>query len=172
MPPYLTFETDRLFLRPMSEEDAPFWLELLNTPKALKYVGDRNVHTVEEAEKYIAEKITPQLERLGYSNYTVIRKSDGEKLGVCGLFDRPGVDGVDIGFSFLPQHEKQGYAFEAAARVLRAGVEEFGLTTINGYTIEANIDSRRLLEKLGLKFSQIANLPGDDEDLMLYVWKK
>lgn len=172
MADYLTFETDRLFLRPTAEEDAPFILELLNTPKALQYVGDRNVHTVEEAEKYIAEKVTPQLERLGYSNYVAIRKSDGEKLGVCGLFDRPGVDGVDIGFSFLPQHEKQGYAFEAASRVMRAGIEEFGLTTINGYTIEANIDSRRLLEKLGLQFRQIANLPGDDEDLMLYVWKK
>lgn len=169
MAPYLTFETERLFLRPTAEEDASFILELLNTPKALQYVGDRNVHTVEEAKKYIADKVTPQLERLGYANYVAIRKSDGEKLGVCGLFDRPGVDGVDIGFSFLPQHEKQGYAYEAAARVMRAGIEEFGLTAINGYTIEANTDSRRLLEKLGLKFRETVRLPNDDEDIMLYV---
>lgn len=172
MPMYLTFETERLFLRPTAEEDAAFILQLLNTPKALEYVGDRNVHTEEEAKKYIAEKITPQLERVGYANNTVIRKSDGEKLGVCGLYDRPGVEGVDIGFSFLPPFEKQGYAFEAATKIMEAGIEIFGLTTIKGYTIEANIDSRRLLEKLGLKFMEIARLPNDDEDLMLYVWNK
>lgn len=54
MKTYLTFETERLFLRPTCEEDVPFILELLNTPKALQYVGDRNC--------------------------TVIRKTDGAKL--------------------------------------------------------------------------------------------
>ncbi|MFZ2897367.1 MAG: GNAT family N-acetyltransferase [Saprospiraceae bacterium] len=171
MPQYLHFETERLILRPTAEEDAAFILELLNTPKALKYVGDRNVHTVEEAKKYIADRITPQLERLGYANYVAIRKSDGEKLGVCGLFDRPGVEGVDIGFSFLPQHEKQGYAYEAAARVMQAGIESFGLTTIHGYTVEANTDSRRLLEKLGLVYCDMFRFPDDDEDVLHFLWK-
>jgi RimJ/RimL family protein N-acetyltransferase len=130
------------------------------------------VRTEADARQYVAEKITPQLERLGYSNYTVIRKSDGVKMGVCGLYDRPEVDGVDIGFSFLPQYEKQGYAFEAASQIKKAGIEQFGLTEINGYTVEANTDSRRLLEKLGLKFSKKVRLPDDDEDVLVFSWKK
>ncbi len=42
-----TFETERLILKPTSEEDAAFIFDLLNTPKWLKYIGDRNIKTVE-----------------------------------------------------------------------------------------------------------------------------
>ena len=98
---YQSFETERLLLKPMSKEDAPFLLELLNSPKWIKYVGDRNVHSIEEAASYIKIKMTPQLKRLGFSNYTVIRKTDHAKLGSCGLYDREGLEGVDIGFPFF-----------------------------------------------------------------------
>jgi len=165
---YRTFETERLFLRPTHEEDAAFMLELLNTPKALQYVGDRNVHTEEDARKYIADRIAPQLERLGYSNCTVVRKSDGAKLGVCGLYDRPGVEGVDIGFSFLPQFEKQGYAFEAATRIKQAALEDFQINPIHAYTTRDNLGSQRLLLKLGFAFVEIRRLPDDEEDLMFF----
>ncbi|MDZ7612933.1 MAG: GNAT family N-acetyltransferase [Flavobacteriaceae bacterium] len=84
------FETSRLILRPTTEEDAEFVNELLNTPKWLEHIGDRNVHSVEDAIQYIKSRISPQLERLGFSNYTLIRKSDGVKIGSCGLYDRRG----------------------------------------------------------------------------------
>lgn len=45
---------------------------------------------------------------------TVIRKLDNVKIGTCGLYDREGIDGVDIGFAFLPEYEKKGFAFENA----------------------------------------------------------
>ena len=73
------FETDRLLLRPTLVEDAEFILRLMNTPKWLKYIGDRQVRSVPDAEKYIKTKMQPQLDRLGFSNYTVIRKSDQKK---------------------------------------------------------------------------------------------
>ncbi|MBD0822726.1 GNAT family N-acetyltransferase [Aestuariibaculum marinum] len=168
---YKTFETERLILKPTTTEDAAFVLELLNTPKWLKYIGDRKVHTLSEAKLYIETKMLPQLKRLGFANYTVIRKTNQEKIGSCGLYDREGVEGVDIGFAFLPQYEKQGYAFEAAGKVKNMAFNNFGLTEIYAITTKENSSSQKLLEKLGLKFKKVTNIPGDDEDLLLYKLK-
>ena len=102
--PYPPFETERLLIRPTSLDDAPFYYDLMNTPKWIKYIGQRNVHSVEDAEDYIKTRMFPQLEQLGHTNNTIIRKSDNVKLGNCGLYHREGKVGLEIGFAFLPQH--------------------------------------------------------------------
>ena len=168
-PGYHDFETERLILRPTILEDAAFILELLNTPKFLQFIGDRKVKTIDQAQQYIKDKILPQLERLGYANYTLIRKSDGVKIGTCGLYDREGLDGVDIGFAFLPQYEKMGYAFESAEKLKRAAFEIFGLKKLSAITTRENTSSQKLIEKLGLTFKEMINIPNDNEDLMLYT---
>ncbi len=165
---YKTFETERLLLRPTIEKDSDLIFKLLNTPKWLTYIGDRNIGSLEDAKKYIKAKMLPQLERLGYGNYTVIRKSDGSKLGSCGIYDRKGVTGVDIGFAFLPEYEKKGYGFEAASKIMTVAFSEFGINRIQAYTSKNNIASQRLLEKLGLKQTGTTHLPDDEEELFLY----
>ena len=169
---YRTFETERLILKPTLEEDAAFVWELLNTPKWLKYIGDRNVKSVEDAKVYIKIKMLPQLESLGFGNYTVIRKSDDAKLGICGLYDRVGLEGIDIGFAFLPEHEGYGFAFEAVARLKRAAFEEFGIDELIAITTKNNTASQKLLEKLGLVLTGTTKIPNDDEELFLYKINK
>lgn len=169
MEKYKSFETERLLLRPSSIADAPFVFQLLNTPKWIANIGDRNVHSVKDAEEYIQEKMLPQLERLGFGNYFVIRKSDDVILGSCGLYDRDGLEGVDIGFAFLPEHEGKGYGYESAAKIMEAGIHEFGVKKISAITIVENIASQKLIEKLGLTFEKMVTLPGDDVALMLYT---
>lgn len=172
MDEYGIFETERLILKPTTEEDSEFILELLNTPKWIKYVGDRNVNSVEEAEVYIKTRMLPQLKRLGYSNYTLIRKSDNNKIGTCGLYDREGFEGIDIGFAFLPEYERKGYAFESANKLLNVAFSELEITVINAVTIKENISSQKLLKKLGLELTGTTKLPDEDEELLLYKLKK
>jgi ribosomal-protein-alanine N-acetyltransferase len=169
MKQYKSYQTERLILRPVYQEDADFILELLNCPKWLQNIGDRNVKSLEDAKNYIATRMMPQLERLGYGNFAVIRKSDGARMGCCGLYDREGLEGVDIGFSFLPEYERKGYAYESAEKMMQLARDEFKLTRVSGITIEANTGSRKLLEKLGLKFEKFVTLPNDDEELMYYA---
>ncbi|NJW52315.1 GNAT family N-acetyltransferase [Salinimicrobium oceani] len=168
MSSWRSFETERLILRPTSIEDADFIFELLNTPKWLQNIGDRNIRTKEDAAAYIRNKMYPQLERLGFSNYTLIRKNDQEKVGSCGLYDREGLEGVDIGYALLPQFEGNGYAYEAAVKLKAAAHNEFGITIINGITSKENLSSQRLLEKLGLLLVGTTRLPGEDVDLLLF----
>ncbi|OKL40216.1 GNAT family N-acetyltransferase [Pontibacter flavimaris] len=165
---FQTFETERLLLKPTSYEDAPFLLELLNTPEWLQFIGDRNVRSVKAAEKYVSTRILPQQKRLGYGNYTVIRKADGVKIGSCGLYDREGLEGIDIGFAFLKEYGGQGYAFEAASRLKEAARSIFGIRQLAAITMKENFASQKLLEKLGLKYKGLITLPNDDEELLLY----
>jgi len=172
MQSYKTFETDRLSIRPTSEEDADFILELMNTPKWIQFIGKRNLKTLEQAKNYIQTKMTPQLERLGYSNYTIIVKEGNLKVGTCGLYDRAGLEGIDIGFALLPEYEKNGFAFEASNVLKEAAFNDFGIETISAITSKDNIASQKLLEKLGLKKSGLLTLPNDDEELFVYKLEK
>jgi RimJ/RimL family protein N-acetyltransferase len=165
---YKHFETERLILQPTLEDDAEFIFELVNTPKWLANVGDRNVKSVEDAKAYIQHKMTPQLKKLGYGNYTLIRKLDNIKIGTCGLYDREGLDGIDIGFALLPAYENMGYGFESATKLKEVGINEFNIKLISAITTKENIASQKLIKKLGLTFIKTVNIPNDEEELLLY----
>lgn len=164
----ISMETERLLLKPISADDAGLILELYNSPKFIEFIGDRNIRTVEDAENYIVEKFLPQIERLGFGNYLIVRKSDGVKIGAVGIFEREGLDVHDIGFSFLPEFEGQGYGFESASKLLKTAFSEFGLKKISAITTQNNFSSQRLIEKLGLRYLKNVNLPNDDEELLYY----
>ncbi|MUP45273.1 N-acetyltransferase [Gramella sp. BOM4] len=168
MSDYKSFETERLLIRPASIEDAGFILELFNSPKWLQFIGDRNLKTEEDARKYIEDVMLPQLRSHGFSNNIVIRKSDGRKMGSCGLYDREGLEGIDLGFAFLPDYEGKGYAIEAASEIVRAAKEEFGIDRLEAITLEENAGSRKLLEKLGFELKGTIRIPNDPEELMHY----
>lgn len=172
MEPYKTFETERLIIKPTSQEDAVFIFELFNTPKWLKNIGNRNIGSPEMAKEYILSKMQPQLERIGFSNYTLIRKTDKVKIGCCGLYDREGLEGIDIGFAFLPEYEGQGFAFEAADKLKNVAFKEFGLHALSAITSKHNVASQRLLEKLGLALAGTTTLPNGKEELLLYKIEK
>ena len=165
---YLQFETERLLLKAASTEDAPFILTLFNAPNWIKYIGDRNMNTVVEAEKYIAAKMIPQQERLGFSNYVVIRKADGVKMGTCGVYDRDGLEGLDIGFAFLPEYEGQGYAYESANKMKEAARDLFGQAELKAITTHDNASSQKLLKKLGFKSEGKTKIKDDEEELLLF----
>ena len=163
-------ETDRLILRWLTAEDAPFIAELLNDPAWLRFIGDRHVRSIDDARAYILNGPVAMYAKLGFGLYVTERKTDGVSMGMCGLIKRDGLDDVDIGFAFLPEFYGQGYAEEATTAVMAYGKSTFGLKRIVGITIRDNASSIKLLEKVGLKFERVMRLPNDDEEIMLFAW--
>ena len=102
----------------------------------------------------------------------MIRKTDQEMLGTCGLFDREGLQGIDMGYGLLPQFEGQGYAFEATTRLKEMAFSFFGLDEIHAITVGCNTGSRNLLVKLGFSLKGTVTLPDDDAVLLLYSLRK
>ena len=99
-------------------------------------------------------------------------KQRNQKIGTCGLYDREGLEGIDIGFAFLPEYEKKGFAFESSNKLVEVAFSEFGIDTISAITIKDNISSQKLLERLGLKLIGTTKIPNDDEELLLYKIEK
>lgn len=169
---YISFQSERLIIRPTLEQDAELIYQLMNSPKFIKYVGDRQLYSIKDAEKYIQDKMLPQLHSLGYSNYSLINKKNGAKIGICGLYDREGLDGIDIGFGILPEYEGLGYAFESSSRIIKAAFDELEILKIKAITNKENISSQCLLVKLGFNLKGKIMLANENDELLLYKIEK
>ena len=163
-------ETQRLRLRPFASSDAPVVLELVNDPLWLRFIGDRNVHTAEDARRYLDEKIIASYGRHGFGLYLVERKPDGEPLGMCGLVKRDTLPHADIGFAFLERHRGRGYALEAARATLEFA-EALGLDPVLAIATAANERSVRLLERLGFRYERALERDGSESAVNLYSRK-
>ena len=156
-------ETDRAILRELIEEDAGFILDLLNQPSFIRYIGDRNVRTVEQAREYIENRLTESYRKFGFGMWAVELKETGELIGLCGFVKRDGLPDADIGFAFLPQFEGKGYAYECASAALRYGANVLNLQTVLAITSKDNEKSGKLLGKLDFKFERLIVMHGDEE---------
>lgn len=162
-------ETERLRLRPIARADAPLLLELMNDPDFLEHVGDRGLRTVADAERYLSEKLLPSHRKFGFGMCVAELKESGEPVGMCGLFQRDGMEDVDIGYSIRRVYWRRGLAYEAAAALFRHGREVLGLPRIVAIAGPRNTSSIRLLEKLGLRFERMIRMPDSGQETQLFV---
>lgn len=164
----MILETARLRLQPLALADAAFILALVNEPSWLQYIGDRNVHSLDDARRYLREGPLAMYDRHGFGLYRIERKSDGVSLGLCGLIQREALETADIGYALLPAYWGQGYAFEAAQASLDYGNRVLGLNPIAAITLPDNPRSIALLQRLGMTYVEDRVLPGSTEVLALY----
>ncbi len=97
-----TLTTKRLTLRLVSVEDAPFILELYNQPDFYRFVGDKQIRTLEEAKRYIQDNMLRMQELKGVSLLVVETNHDKQPVGICGLVKRDTLTAFDIGYGYLP----------------------------------------------------------------------
>jgi len=166
---HVVLATDRLILRWLTLDDAPFILVLLNDPSWLRFIGDKGVRTLDDARDYLRQGPIAMYERAGFGLYLTELKAGGIPIGLCGLIKRESLEDVDIGFAFLPQFQGQGYAHESAAAVLTHGQRNFGMQRIVAITSPDNGRSAGLLEKLGMKLEKTVKLDGRDDEVRLYA---
>jgi [ribosomal protein S5]-alanine N-acetyltransferase len=160
-------ETERLRLRRLSVDDAPFILALLNEPSFLRFVGDKGVRTLDDARTYIATQVA-SYERFGFGLYLTERKTDGAALGICGLVKRDTLNDVDVGFAFAPQFWSQGYGAESATAILAHATNVLKLPRVVAITNPDNTASMKLLDKIGLRFLRTTRLSPDGPELKLF----
>ncbi|MBO9597275.1 MAG: GNAT family N-acetyltransferase [Cohnella sp.] len=164
-------ETERLVLRWQTPDDAGFILKLMTDPSWIRYIGDRNLKTVEDARDYIVRVALGSYERLGYGFYLVELKGEHElrtAIGICGLAKRDFMEDPDVGYAFLPAYWGKGYAYEATAGVLRYARDELGIERIAAITTPDNEASIRLLAKLGMRDEGLISYGDTKEEVKLY----
>lgn len=154
--------SERLWLRPPSSNDAAFVARLMNSEGYLQNIGDRGVRNAEDAKAYLASAPIYRTENgLGFN--IVELSSDDEPIGICGLVKRDGYGHPDVGYAFLDEYSGRGFASEATRRAVKHAFQDLGLPELLAITSQANIGSRKVLEKLGFALSR----PVED-DVCLY----
>lgn len=155
-------ETDRLTLRKLTLDDAPFILRLVNEPSWIQNIGDKGVRNLEDARNYLCTGPMDMYERRGFGLY-MIELNDGDvPIGMCGLIKRDSLQDVDIGYALLPEYWGKGYAHEAVTAVLAYGKRKFGLNRIVAIVSPGNASSIRVLEKVGMQFESMLELSEDN----------
>ena len=160
----IVLKSDRLILREVELDDAPFILELLNTTGFIANIGDRGVRTEDDARTYIAERVLGSYRTHGFGMWLVVQASTGLAMGLAGLVKREGLDVPDVGYAFVPRAWGQGFAQEAAAAVLKHAQQVMGIPKLAAITSAENHASMAVLRKIGFVYEGMIQLPGHDDE--------
>ncbi|WP_417447572.1 GNAT family N-acetyltransferase [Idiomarina abyssalis] len=161
-------ETERLSIRQFELRDAPFIVRLLNDDLFIRYIGDKNVRTQEDAINYLKTGPMASYKKHGFGLNLVCLKESHTPIGMCGLLKRNELDNPDLGYAFLPEYSGKGYAREAAENTLKTVMKTCSLDTVVAVTLPDNFRSNKLLETIGFSFKETIELYGSQNNLYEY----
>lgn len=108
----------------------------------------------DEETKGFYGRIQDELRRNGWGLYAVALKATGQFIGYVGLheigFEAFFTPGVEIGWRLAAEYHNQGYATEAAFKVLELAKAQ-GIKRVYSFTAEINKPSERVMQKIGLE---------------------
>lgn len=165
------FRTERLRLHEAKAQDAQFFQHLMTTPKWLEFIGDRGVHSKEDARRYIEETIRWSYTKNGYGLYTMVPTGELAPIGICGFLKRDYLAHPDVGFAILPSHEGRGYIKEALAGLFKFGSEQLGFSTLHALIAFNNNASESLVTQFGFTYERDVISPNSSERLRLFTAK-
>lgn len=160
--------TARLTIRPLTLDDAAFIVTLLNDADWLRFIGDKTVHSDDDARRYLTTGPLAMYATYGFGLCAVERNDDRSTIGMCGLIKREGLEDVDIGYAFLPEGRGQGYALEATQAVLEYGLNTMGFARIVAITDPDNAAWTRVLQRIGMRFERHVHLTDGADPVALY----
>jgi len=165
----LSLETSRLQIRWLDFDDAEFIFQLVNDPDWIRFIGDKGVSNLDDARNYIKTGPMEMYRKHGFGLNRVALKENDKAIGICGILQRETLSEVDLGFAFLSEFRRQGYAFEASEAVLEHGLTILGLQRIAAILSPLNMISANLLGKLGFSFERYYQAKPDTDILDLYA---
>ena len=162
-------KTERLSLREFSLDDADIVLSLLNDPDYIANIGDRGIRDLQQARTYLLTGPIKSYRENNFGLYAIQRHGENAVIGMCGLIKRDALSGIDLGYALLPAARHQGYAREAAARVVEQARVNLQLETLLAIVDLANQASIKLLEALEFSYQRRIRLTPDDDPVGLYA---
>lgn len=156
----LFLRTTRLGLGHWAEDDWPLAAALWGDPSVTRFTAAGGVMS----EGQIRERLRREIDTLraaGIQYWPVFQLADGAFAGCCGLKLRPEEPGVlEMGFQFLPQFWGLGYATEAGRAVIAQAFDACGAAALFAGHHPENAASRRVLEKLGFRYTHLEHFEG------------
>ena len=162
-------ETERLILRVPTIDDAPVTFEIYGDAEVMKYVDDSvPFESVRQTEQSIMRGLEHQ-QKHGVCHWAVIEKASGKLIGHCGFNVYEGGPDIELVFHFNRRYWGQGFATEAARACHEYAKSHLSARRIVALTFPANTASIRVLEKIGMSYSNDVEIEGDR--LRLYEYR-
>jgi RimJ/RimL family protein N-acetyltransferase len=144
--------TERLLLRPWREEDRePF--AAMNADAAVMEHFPATLRR--EQSDALAQRIDSDIRRLGYGFWAAEVPGEAPFVGFVGILatneEMPFAPAIEIGWRLAKEHWGRGFAGEGARAAADFGFAELGLEQIVALTATANVRSRRVMERLGMR---------------------
>ncbi len=161
----LVIETNRLFLRELTLDDVADLSLVLSDNESMAHYP--HAFSTDEVRRWI-ERNMERYQTDGFGLWAIIRKSDNQFIGDCGI-TMQNIDGEllpEIGFHIIRQYCNQGYATEAAESCKIYASKVLSLKTIYSYSRESNKASQRVASKIGMK--RIKTYRQDDVPIVVY----
>ncbi|HRQ65994.1 MAG TPA: GNAT family N-acetyltransferase [Xanthomonadaceae bacterium] len=147
------FETSRLTLRPWLADDLPWLMRMAGDAEMMRYITGGRTWSTENADEFLGRQARHMANHgvcMGAAN---LRGSD-EVIGIIGM--QPHDDGqFELGWWVWKDHWGQGYAFEGIQPFIAHAHKEMGLTRLVAVIDPDNAASKRVAEKLGMRFECI-----------------
>ena len=171
-------ETERLILRRFTMDDANLLFALDNDPDVMRFANPGVPVTREEIVEGTLPAFLSYYERFeGYGFWAAIEKESGRFLGWFHF--RPG-EGAgplepELGYRLHRFAWNQGYATEGSRALIEKGFAELGVERVTAQAMAANIGSRRVMEKAGLRYVRSfhadwpVRIPGDEHGDVEYA---
>ncbi|MET0525243.1 MAG: GNAT family N-acetyltransferase [Nocardioides sp.] len=153
-----TLHTERLTLRPLSDDHLEHEVLLDADPEVLRYLSLKP-RTREEVERSHAFRLEQGREVDGLGVWAGFLRAEPDRfVGIWMLQpphgpSQPKVPGeADIGYRLLRAFWRQGLAKEGSRELMRYGFEDVGLKRIFAQTMAVNTPSRATMASLGMTF--------------------
>ena len=143
-------ETERLYMREMTQDDFPLLCKYLQDPEVMMEVFE---HVFSDAE--VQEGIDKQFmryEKYGFGVWAVILKENGEFIGQCGLSMQPCNDEelLELGYIFQKKYWHKGYATEAAIACREYAFNELDADEVFSLIRDTNTASQNVAKRNGM----------------------
>lgn len=147
-------ETERLALRPFTEDDGDNLFDLYRDPEVMHYLNGGKPTPRAVIENEILPRFLWYYAHLaGFGFWAAIEKSSGQFLGWFHFRSPEGSppDEVELGYRLHKAMWGKGYGTEGSRALIRKGFTELGVQRVIASTMAVNVRSRRVMEKAGLK---------------------
>ena len=162
-------ETARLRLRKVTPNDLTRLFAIRSDPEVMKFIGSGRPNSLEEVRTTL-NRYLAHWEQHGFGRWSVDYKETDELIGWCGLCYLEDTGEVEIGYGIAKAYWGKGLASEAATASINYGFEELGLDRIVAVAWPDNASSRRIMDKLGMKYVKVTR--HHDADVVYYAIKR
>lgn len=144
-------ETERLIVRPWTGDDVDGLRDVVTDPRVMRYVGDGETWSEQRIERFLSGQ-RDTLAREGFCFGALSLRDNGAVIGQAGLAPLGTTGDMEMGWWMGADHWNQGLATEASRGLLRFAFESAGLQRVVAIAYPQNRASRRVMEKLGMRF--------------------